>query len=609
LPGLTLWLPPPTEVEASARFRHAQRLMIRGPEDRAEVDAEHERCIVGHVGYPGYPVRCLAAPESTIVVEGHAYDRTADQLGHDLQEVVRRAFEATDARDVVSDFVTEVDGDFLVVAVAAAGDRCIVFSDALGRLPAYLQVGPAGLVLAREPKFVGGIAGNWGFDRLGLAQSFWLGYPLGERTLFDGIERTGAGFFLEARPAADGVQSSRASTYAFRCDDKSDLRGLKASAADLSSRFTVATEGRARAAGDAPVVVSLSGGNDSRTVLGSLGHARDQAIAATFRRAGGGHSADVLVAERIAGSLGIPWESIELSPVGADEEERLVWMKDGLNPVTMAFILPFLEETRRRWGDRTVLLTGDGGDKVFPDLRPVRRPRSLDGLVDAVVEDAAMMPAAAVEALFGLATGSLVDELRSRLDAYPEPSFEHKFVRWQIAERARKWLFEGEDRARSFVWQASPFYALPVFEAALAVPDDLKTDLRFYAEVQRQIDPILLTQPHADTGLLIDSARFRRRAATRRLALRALGPLGRPLLKRLKADRTDPSALRSDAVSRLRDADLAGSRLMQTMDPTIAADLVAKATRRGLQNWSTVLLLDRLWAERIPLRGDVADTP
>jgi hypothetical protein len=48
---------------------------------------------------------------------------------------------------------------------------------------------------------------------------------------------------------------------------------------------------------------------------------------------------------------------------------------------------------------------------------------------------------------------------------------------------------------------------------------------------------------------------------------------------------------------------------METMDPTIAADLVANATRRGLQNWSTVLLLDRLWTERIPLRGDVADTP
>ncbi len=609
MPGLTVWLPAPTEVDAGARFRRAQRLMIRGPEDTAEVDVEHERCIVGHVGYPGYPVRCLVAPEFTIVLEGHAYDRTADQLGRDLQELVRRAFHTTDALDVVSDFVRATDGDFLAVAVAATGERCIVFSDALGRLPVYVQIGPAGLALAREPKFVAGIAGTWGFDRLALAQSFWLGYPLGERTLLDGIERTGSGLFLEARPTAAGVQSRRGSTYAFRSDAKSDLRGAKASAADLASRFIAATEGRARAAGGAPAVVSLSGGNDSRSVLAGLGQSRDHAIAATFRRAGGGHSADVLVAERIARSLGIPWESIELSPVGADEEERLVWMKDGLNPVTMAFILPFLEEIRRRWGDRAVLLTGDGGDKVFPDLRAVRRPRTMDGLVSAVVEDASMMRAEAVETLFGLPPGSLVEDLRSRLAGYPEPSFEHKFVRWQIAERARKWLFEGEDRARCFVWQATPFYSLPVFEAALAVPDDLKTDLRFYAEVQRQIDPVLLTQPHADTGLLIDSARFRRRAITRRWTLRALGPLGRPLLQRLKADRTDPAALRSDVMSRLRDADVAGSRLMQTLDATTAANLVSTATRRGLQNWSTVLLLDRLWAERIPVRGDAADSP
>ena len=602
-----MWLPAPTEVDAGARFRRAQRLMIRGADDTAEVDVEHERCIVGHVGYPGYPVRCMVARESTIVLEGHIYDRSDDQLERDLQELIRRAFDATDGRDVVSDFVKNTDGDFLVVAVSATGDRCIVFSDALGRLPAYLQIGPAGLALAREPKFVGGIVGTWGFDRLALAQSFWLGYPLGERTLFEGIERIAGGFFLEARQTATGVQSTRASTYAFRCDAKSDVRGMKASAADLASRFVVATEGRARVAGGAPVVVSLSGGNDSRSVLGGLGRARDHAIAATFRRAGGGQSADVRVAEHIAGSLGIPWNAIELSPVGPDEEERLVWMKDGLNPVTMAFILPFLEEVRRRWGDRAVLLTGDGGDKVVPDLRPVRHPRTMDALVGAVVEDAAMMPAEAVEALFALPSGSLVEELRDRLGSYPEPSPEHKFVRWQIAERARKWLFEGEDRARCFVWQASPFYALPVFEAAMAVPDDRKSDLRFYAEVQRQLDPVLLAIPHADTGLSIDSARYRARSVTRRWTLRALGPVGRPLLQRLKADRVEATALRSDTVARLRDAETTGSKLLQSMDASVASELVSTATRRGLQNWGTVLLLDRLWTDRIPPRGGAAD--
>ena len=259
-----------------------------------------------------------------------------------------------------------------------------------------------------------------------------------------------------------------------------------------------------------------------------------------------------------------------------------------------------------RWA---VLLTGDGGDKVFPDLRPVRRPRTMEGLVRAVLEDAAMMPAEAVEALFALPSGSLVEELRSRLGAYPEPSPEHRFVRWQIAERARKWLFEGEDRARCFVWQATPFYALPVFEAAMAVPDDRKSDLRFYAEVQRHLDAALLAIPHADTGLSIDSARFHLRSVTRRWTLRALGPIGRPLLQRLKVDRVEATALRSDIVSRLRDADTAGSRLMETMEPSVVYDQVAIATRRGLQNWSTVLLLDRLWKERIPAPEGAADAP
>ena len=179
-------------------------------------------------------------------------------------------------------------------------------------------------------------------------------------------------------------------------------------------------------------------------------------------------------------------------------------------------------------------------------------------------------------------------------------SLDHKAVRFLIAERGRKALFEGEDRARSFLWQASPFYALPVFEAAMAVPDEHKSDLRFYAEFQRNLDPALLTIPHADVGMSIDSVRYHARAVARRWTIRAMGPLGRPLLQHMRADGSDTTALRSDTMLKLRDAGLVDSKLMEMLEPREASKAVFGATRRGLYNWRTVLLVDQLWRERLP---------
>lgn len=190
-----MWLPAAGETDAGMRFRRAQQLMVRAPAETAVVDVERERCIVGHVGYPAYPIRTWAEPDFSVVFEGQLYGRSEDQLSRDVSELFRRSFNSGDAVPVVSDFVKGTDGDFLAIGVAAAGDRCIAFSDALGRLPTYLHIGRVGVVLARECKFVASVNGGWSFDQLGLAHHLWLGYPLGERTLFDGIERTTDGFF------------------------------------------------------------------------------------------------------------------------------------------------------------------------------------------------------------------------------------------------------------------------------------------------------------------------------------------------------------------------------------------------------------------------------
>lgn len=600
MPGLTLWFPNRPEAGDLARFRGAQRLMVRAPSDAAAVDVDTERCKIGHVGYGGYPFRVWKEAELTVVVEGHVYGRTENALRADIVDLVQRAMRAPDALGIVSDFVRAADGDFLIAA--ASSERCLVWGDALGRLPIYVHQSAAGLAVARECKFIAGLLGEWSFDRLGLAQHLWLGYPLGSRTLFEGIERAGEGFFLDVRFARPPTAVVRASTYSFRCDAKSDSRGRAACASDVAERILTASRDRANVEHGIPPIVSLSGGHDSRSVLAGVWRARPDCIAATFRRADGGQANDVQMAERVARSLGVRWECFALPEAGVQAEERLVWLKDGLNFTSMAFIVGFLDALVRRWSDRAVLITGDGGDKIFPDLRPVSRPRNFDALVDGLVHDHALMPAAEVEQVLGLQRGALVESLRARLEEYPEHALEQRAVRWKIAERSRKWLCEGEDRNRCFLWQASPCLALHVFEAAMRVPDALKADFRFYAEVQRRLDPALLELPHADTGMSIDSLRFRGYAVARRLALRAAGPSRRSFVRRVRAQGPDPAALRADTLAR-QEAEPEGSKLLEVVRSQHLRSALERADRRGLHNWRTVMFLDRLWRERIARRA------
>ncbi|HUR27636.1 MAG TPA: asparagine synthase-related protein [Planctomycetota bacterium] len=600
MPGLTAWFPFRAGAGDADRFRAAQRLMQRKAGDVAEVDVEFPGAFVGHAGSPAHPVLVCREPRFTLVFEGRVYGRSEEALGNELVLLAARALDAADALAPVAEFVRRADGDFL--AVIATKERVIAFGDALGHLPVYVQSGRAGLVIARECKFAAAIHAAWSFDRIGVAQHFWLGYPLGTRTLFEGIERAEEGFFCDVRLGEDGPLARRGRTYAIRCDDKSDTRGLGAAAADLALHIASATAACAAVTPDLPPIVSLSGGHDSRAILAGARRARPDCIAATFRRPQGHQAEDVRIAELVARSLSARWECIEVSSSGADAEERLVWLKDGLNHTAMTFILSFLDELVRRFGERAVLLTGDGGDKIFPDLRPVRRLLSFDALVDLVVDEHALVPAAQVEELLGLPQGSLVEELRARLAAYPEPSLAEKAVHWKLAERSRKWLFEGEDRNRCFLWQASPCLSLSVFEAALRVPDEHKTDFRFYAEVQRHLDPALLALPHADTGLSIDSARFRLRALARRLALRAVGPLRRQVIGTFRAAEPVPPALRADTLARLAALHDTDSRLAQLLAPGAAKTCVEDASPRGLHDWRTLLLLDTLWSQRIAAR-------
>lgn len=187
----------------------------------------------------------------------------------------------------------------------------------------------------------------------------------------------------------------------------------------------------------------------------------------------------------------------------------LLRRKQGLNPLSMSYLIPYLEHVAQCFGRGATFFTGDGGDKVLPDLRSMADIADADHAARELLRRHQIMPLEHVAALTGISQAEIFITLRDRLDAYPEERWIDRCVHFEIFERAFKWLFEGEDRNRGFLWSTTPFYAAPFFAAAMRYGSRHKAHRALYREFLLAISPAAAAVEYAGVGAPIDSDGFR----------------------------------------------------------------------------------------------------
>lgn len=479
-----------TTVEPSlANLLHTERY-------EATVFYDDESRLIGSTGYPEYPVRSIENDEYWVCLEGRVYDRSSEAVRSNLLGLAASAFD--DDLNRVTDWLLDRDGDFLVTAVEQSTGDVAFLNDALGRLPTYYRVDDDHLTVSREVRFIAEHVDSPTIDREAVAQYLLLGYPLGDRTLLEGVSRLPPATLLRANPDSGDVRMDRLHRFDFDSADH-DGRSIERNADELLDRFVRACRRRAHCGGTP--VVSLSGGLDSRSVLAGVAAAGIDCEAATMESEEYVPRSDVTVANRLAAALDVDWRTYRLRTPTGDDLDALLKTKNGLNPLGMGHILSFFEQLAADRGHDLTYLTGDGGDKVLPDLTP---PKPLDDeaeLAEYVVAEHGVFPLADVSSLTGISREDLLGMVRRRLRTYPESTPAGQYVHFLIRERAMNHLFEGEDRNRFYFWSATPFYALPVFTYAMNCPDDQKSTYRLYREFLRRLSPEVARIDRADYGV------------------------------------------------------------------------------------------------------------
>jgi len=181
----------------------------------------------------------------------------------------------------------------------------------------------------------------------------------------------------------------------------------------------------------------------------------------------------------------------EWSPEFFDE---LTLAKSGMNYLGMSFILHFL---RKLSIDYQLMLTGDGGDKTLPFLFPLHSAKHFEKLI---LKQNQFSKAKLNEDYFSFNIKIFEDEIVQYLLDIPEKSNELKYKHFLLFERGRNWLYEGEDRNRSYIWSTSPFYSPQFFKLAHSIPEKEKEKFKLFREFTKLIDPRLNDVPNANWG-------------------------------------------------------------------------------------------------------------
>jgi len=483
VPGLTILAGPvgaePRELSALAHLgTDATEVLVRSP-----------RLVVAATRYPGYPIAFVEGPRYSIV-EGRLYDASPAGLDDELHRLAETLFSDTPDAGAVSRFVAR-DGEFVVVLVDRARERAIVVTDRHGRLPLYRRAASGREVISRDLGFVAFECDGPGLRPDGVAEFLLFGYPLGDGTVFDGVTRVPPASIVRL---PEGTVASAHPPYDFDAvDDVAD-------AGDAAERVAagLVEACRARAAGHAPVLLSLSGGIDSRMVAGALRRAGVVPQALTHADAAAG--ADVEVARQVAERLALPWEALPIAPPTGADVERLLDLKAGANYLGMSRVMPYLAALHARSGSSAVVLTGDLGDRLLGDRTPAAQLRDLRALAEYLLRWETILPPDVVASLTGRPREALVETVVARLESYPERTLAQKHVHFLFAERAARWVFEGEDRNRCYGWHTTPFYAPSVFDTAARLPSRHKRNDRFGTRVLALVAPTTADLPNPSTG-------------------------------------------------------------------------------------------------------------
>lgn len=443
-----------------------------------------------------YPYEILENKKYIALVEGRIYglNPVSDK---DFLDNIEKIY--SDSKNEI-DFNLEVslkyfhslDGEFVIYIVDKKSEFVLVINDYLGRLPLYVY-NQKRFVLSRDLALMDKLTTGLVFNDLAVYQYMRLGFPLGNRTLFHDIKRLAPASCIQVKYKKITIYSGQINLS----EIENTFSGKHKAAESLFTEFKESLKRRI-AIGD-KAVLSLSGGLDSRLILGLAEKEKIQLETSSFEYDDQLIYNDIKVVWQFSELYGRTPAILKLNEWSPGFFDELTLSKVGMNYLGMSFILHFLRKLSLEY---QLMITGDGGDKTLPYLFPLHQVRHFEKLI---LSQNQFSKAKINSAYFSFDIKAFEEETIQYLLDIPENRNELKYKHFLLFERGRNWLFEGEDRNRSYIWSTSPFYSPQFFRLAHSIPEKEKAKFKLFRDFTQLVDARLNEIPNANWGFALNN--------------------------------------------------------------------------------------------------------
>lgn len=441
--------------------------------------------------YSYYPVNHWETDNYLFITEGYFFEWT--DWKNKIEQFANKLFKSDDRAELTKQQFADIDGEFIGVIYNKHQRTIIVFNDVLARFPLYIAESKDYTIISRNIGFISSHI-RLSANRLAFLETLTFRYSLGSKTIYNEIERIPGGTIIELAPGVINRQQYHEFNYEDLIDENFNINDALS---EIESLFKTAIKNRSNL-GDLNIV-SLSGGLDSRAVAAGFKKNGLNPRLVCFSDKQGSADTDIKYAGQIASAFNMPLEVVDLPNPSRTDFELLFNIKHGLNGLDMAFILNFFRHLTSL-SDRPVLFTGDGGDRVFPDLSPSQFLRSADATVEYIINAYSKMNVETAARILGQDKEELRRKILRVLETYPEKDWRQKYIHFTMESILANLIFEGEDRNRYFLPSGTPFYNVKLFKKLMSAPARLKKNHDLYRRFLLSLAPELSKIPNANWG-------------------------------------------------------------------------------------------------------------
>lgn len=414
-----------------------------------------------------------------------------------------------------SEFVSRLEGAFVVGVFDSQSNRLLLATDVVGAYPLYWQAADGELSFCSDfNALLAGSRSRLRLDMRAVADYLTIGFVMRDRTLANDIRLLGPGEAL----VHDGASGrTRVWQHAKMLDLFKDAPRSKPEYLDaLRQAFTRAVTRSLE--GNHSFAISLSGGLDSRAILSNLnGHAGGL----TTYTLGVAGCADQVIAERLATIAGTNHRFFELNEAYLRDFlpnlARMVSLTDGFylsHGLTEMLALRFIEQT-----DSDVLVRGHGGELAKQTLAwpmhtdaAVYRLSNMSALVTYMAAranyltpntpiDRLLTPHAASQA--GRGSVDSLTELMSTVALEPAGACGYLYLH----EHHRRYTVPSLELFRTRIDVRLPFVDPEFLRVLLSAPPRWRDDTSIHRALVAAGNPALLRVRNSNTGAAAGATR------------------------------------------------------------------------------------------------------